>query len=145
VTSKKLKRKTKRELAKPLQVLPVAPPPVNFIATSSSFSGPIPPPHILKQYDEAIPGGANRVVEMAEKQSEHRRILEAKVVESDINRSRLGLLAGFIITLVVGGIVVAMNGEPAAGATIAGIPTAGSLVYLSLGVLCGQKNEQKKP
>ena len=33
---------------------------------ASSFSGPLPPPELLKQYDEVVPGAAERIISMAE-------------------------------------------------------------------------------
>ena len=34
----------------------------------SEFSGPIPPPSIIKGYEEILPGSADRILAMAEKQ-----------------------------------------------------------------------------
>ena len=42
------------------------------IKTSSAFSGPLPPPTILNKYNEIIENGAERIMKMAENQSEHR-------------------------------------------------------------------------
>ena len=39
----------------------------------SSFSGPIPPPNIIKGYEEILPGSADRIIAMAENQSKHRQ------------------------------------------------------------------------
>lgn len=36
-----------------------------------SISGPLPPPLVLKQYDELVPGSAERVIQMAEKSLDH--------------------------------------------------------------------------
>lgn len=46
-----------------------------IVAQSASFSGPIPPPAILHQYDAVIPGAAERILKMAEEQSKHRQEL----------------------------------------------------------------------
>ena len=43
---------------------------------SESFSGPIPPPTILEGYERIHAGLADRIMKMAESQSEHRKILE---------------------------------------------------------------------
>ena len=42
----------------------------------SEFSGPIPPPNIIKGYEEVLPGSADRILAMAEKQSNHRQEME---------------------------------------------------------------------
>lgn len=33
---------------------------------SMSYSGPIPPPHLLKEFNASIPNGADRIMKMAE-------------------------------------------------------------------------------
>jgi len=43
---------------------------------AQQFQGPLPPPALLKQYEENFPGAAERIFKMAEKQAEHRQTLE---------------------------------------------------------------------
>jgi uncharacterized membrane protein len=45
-----------------------------------TFSGPIPPPTLLAEYNKVVPNAAERILAMAEKQSEHRQFLEKKVI-----------------------------------------------------------------
>ena len=40
------------------------------------FSGPLPPPAVLQGYEDIVLGAANRILEMAERQSKHRQQLE---------------------------------------------------------------------
>jgi uncharacterized membrane protein len=117
-----------------------------FVATAASFSGPLPPPSILKQYDDIVPGGAARIVEMAEKQAEHRRTLESVVVTGDDRRAWSGLRAGFFVTLfaIACGTAVALLGQPWAGATIAGVPTAGLVSVFVIGSSERSKERKKK-
>jgi len=63
------------------------------------FSGPLPPPAILKGYEDILPGAADRIVRMAEKQSEHRQVLEKKVISVETFKSKVGLFLAFIICL----------------------------------------------
>jgi uncharacterized membrane protein len=37
-----------------------------------AFSGPLPPPSVLKGYEEVVRGSAERILVMAEKQQDHR-------------------------------------------------------------------------
>ncbi len=93
------------------------------------FSGPLPPPEILKKFDEIIHGAAERILKMAEEQSVHRKGLENKVVTSDIARSKWGQILGFIIAitgLIVSGFI-AIYGNAIAGGII-GVGTLVSLV-----------------
>jgi uncharacterized membrane protein len=65
------------------------------------FSGPIPPPTILKGYNDAEAGLANRIVTMAEKQQDHRMDAEKKAIYGEIDRAREALRLGFIICIVI--------------------------------------------
>jgi uncharacterized membrane protein len=99
------------------------------IHQSQSFSGPLPPPEILRRFDEVVPGAAERLLRMAEEQSTHRKDLERKVIESDIERSRWGQILGFVIAIVGLGAsaLIAIYGNAIAGSII-GVGTLASLV-----------------
>lgn len=68
---------------------------------SMRYSGPIPHPQLLKEFNDVIPDGANRIMIMAESQSEHRRNLETKVVNANNRDSLLGVIFAFVIALVI--------------------------------------------
>lgn len=71
------------------------------IAAEASFSGPIPPPAMLEQYQRLVPDAPERILRMAEKNQEHRQALEAKVIPARVARERWGQIFGFIIALSV--------------------------------------------
>jgi uncharacterized membrane protein len=101
---------------------------------ASFFSGPLPPPETLAAYDKILSGGADRLVGMAERQSNHRMELERKVISSQLLESRLGQIFGFVLGLtgLSLGSWVAVAGQPWAGASIAGttlIGLVGVFVY----------------
>ncbi|HLA85096.1 MAG TPA: DUF2335 domain-containing protein [Thermoguttaceae bacterium] len=105
-----------------------------LIHHQSSFSGPIPSPADLKAYNEIEPGLADRIVKMAEAQSQHRQSLESQVIISDIRRSWGGLIAGFIVAMtgLVGGIFLIHQGHDSAGVALVGTSLAsiiGVFVY----------------
>jgi uncharacterized membrane protein len=85
------------------------------------FSGPVPPPAILREYEQIVPGAAKQILDQAEKQTDHRIEIEKQVIRSDIRRSWSGLwIAGIISILSIsGGILLVLNGHDVAGATIA--------------------------
>jgi len=86
-----------------------------------SFSGPLPHPSFLKQYEEVVPGAADRILRQAESQTNHRIDLENKVIDSDIRRADRGLWAGLAVAVIsiVGGCALVFAGHDWAGATIA--------------------------
>lgn len=76
--------------------------------TSVSYSGPIPHPSDFQQYERVLPGAADRILSMAEKQSEHRQVLEKSAILSDVENSKRGQWFGFIIAIacIIGGFVL---------------------------------------
>jgi len=66
---------------------------------ASSFSGPIPPPDLLDKYNQMIPDGANRILQMAEKQSIHRQYIEKWAVIGGTILSYFGVFCALIIAL----------------------------------------------
>jgi len=100
-----------------------------------SFVGPLPPPQILHQYNEIVPGLASRIAAQAERQTEHRISLESKVIRSDISRSWAGLICGFVLCLIciIGGVVCVLQGHDWAGTVI----STGAVVGLATAFIYG--------
>jgi uncharacterized membrane protein len=64
----------------------------------------LPSPEILQRYNSVLPGLADRLVSQAEQQTSHRIFMERRRLNSNILKSLLGLLFGFLIgVLGVGG------------------------------------------
>ena len=105
-----------------------------MIASAEMMSGPLPPPGMLQEYETIMLAAANRIFEMAERQSEHRIQLEKAVVNGDSRRSYLGMIAAFILSALVigGGIYLVATGHDWAGASLIGmnlVGLAGIFVY----------------
>ena len=67
---------------------------------SSSFSGPLPPPVMLREYNEVQPGMADRIVAMAEKQSAHRLEIENKGVTNEIALAQRGQWCAIVFAVL---------------------------------------------
>ena len=115
--------------------------------TEVSVSGPIPPPQILQQYNAIVPDAAQRIILMAEKQSEHRMDLEKKVVESNIFKSYLGMGLATVIALYGLYIAkeIAINGNPWA-AGIIGTLDLGGLISIAIynGLIQNKEREKRR-
>lgn len=83
------------------------------VTTATAFVGPIPPPDLLAQYEQTLPGLADRLTQIAEQESEHRRGLRRRA----IRLSEMGLAAGFTIamTALCGGLYLIHEGRQAEG------------------------------
>ena len=75
----------------------------NGTIARAEWSGPLPPPSVLREFDETVENGAERIVAAWERESEHRRVIE---------RERLRVLARDAIvgkTLAFGFVIAALT------------------------------------
>ena len=93
------------------------------ITQSEYYSGPIPHPEIIKKYEEILPGSADRIIAMAEKQSTHRQEMEKIKVRSESRDSFLGVIFAFLLGIgsIAAAIIIAFVIPTTAGAVVAGI------------------------
>lgn len=84
------------------------------------FQGPIPPPELLKQYDEFVPGAGDRILSMAEKEQDHRHRQERKKGNLEFSISIMGVLCALIITLsiIASAVWLVVNGYEIAGGAV---------------------------
>ena len=109
---------------------------------ASKFRGPLPPPDILAQYNNAHPEAAERIITSFEKQSAHRQYIEKKQADTNSIVSYLGPIFAFVICitcLIVSGIVI-NNGHPVAGTLLAG----GGLAGVVTAFLRGTRHKSEK-
>ena len=90
--------------------------------TTSLWAGPVPDPRTLEEFEQILPGSADRLVVMAEKEQAYRH---------EIGRRRLAIITrgqwlGFAIGVLglAGAVVVALSVDPWAGAALGGASLA---------------------
>ena len=78
-----------------------------------SFSGPIPPPAVLADYNKAHPTAADRILKMAEQNARHRQLQEDKIISARSRQATLSQIISGAITIVsiIAGVVVAIFGN----------------------------------
>ena len=105
----------------------------------SAYSGPLPPPEILRQFEEVLPGSAERIFTQFEAQSAHRRSLEATVVSSGAFSQKLGTISAALIGLmgVGGGIWLAHGGK-----SLEGLSTSFTTLAVLVGTYLYQRHKQ---
>jgi uncharacterized membrane protein len=112
----------------------------------ATFSGPIPPPDLLREYNEIIPNGADRIVTMAENQSAHRITLERRVVFGDDVRAYLGLGTAFIVAVF--GLYlsyrVIMAGHDLAGSALGAVDLASLVSVFIYGTRARRQERARK-
>ena len=79
------------------------------IVESSASSRPLPPPSMYRAYDEVLPGSAERILRMAEREQDHRIESERDTLRQAPHQHRLGTHVA-VSSLAVAG-VLAMSGH----------------------------------
>ena len=107
--------------------------------------GPLPSPQALKEFNEVIPGAANRIIIQFEKQAEHRQHLERTVVESRSENMKRGQCFGFIIGMfgLAASAFLIWNGHELAGSFLGGIDLVGLVSVFIYGTHT-QREERKQ-
>lgn len=118
----------------PARPAPANPKPIqNQQAHSSlnmSWSGPLPPPGALQQFNDIIPDGANRIMAMVEAEQAHRIGHESERLRVMARDTRRGHWIGGIISISsIGGAVVcvALHAPAAVSVAMVGIPVLGMI------------------
>ena len=89
-----------------------------FTQIGTSWQGPLPPPNILQAYNNTFPGCAQRLVEMAERQSEHHKPREHGA-EGNLRQATRGQYIGAFLAAgaLAGGIWLLSIGRSIEGYT----------------------------
>ena len=96
------------------------------IIESSALPGPLPPPAMYRAYDELLPGSADRILTMAEREQDHRIESERDALRQAPHQHRLGTLVALSSLAVAG--VLAMNGHAWVASIIGCTGIAGTVV-----------------
>ena len=111
-----------------------------------TFSGPIPNPALLKEYENILPGSAERIIRMAEQQAAHRQLLERTVIIGDSKRANRGLWVGGVIAFafLVGAVFLIYNGHDWAGATLGTVDVASIVGVFIYGTISRKSERSQK-
>ena len=106
-----------------------------------SHSGPLPPPEVIAGYERALPGSADRIIRMAEREQEHRHRKNERELILRGRATFLGQVFGFLIGIsgTLGGVFLVFHDKSIGGF---------SVFFVSLATLAGiyvyGKREQAK-
>ena len=108
------------------------------VTQSVSISvGPLPPPEAFRSYDETLPGAADRVLKMTEKQQSHRHAQERREMGLKENEFKIltrGQWMGFVfgILSLIGAVILMMVGRPLEGVAAMLIPVATIIGFFTM-------------
>lgn len=123
-------------------------PPVGMVVQqtmieANMWQGPLPQPEHLERFNAVVPGAAERIIAMAERQQAHRITLEDHAVKEQLTQSGRGQIFGLIIG--VGGIALAAYlghlGFHTAAGSVGGITLSG----LAIAFIVGRSNQGNRP
>lgn len=77
-----------------------------MLIREESYSGPIPSPRALQEYEGILPGSVDRILKMAESQQEHRMQMENKAISEQLSFNKRGQILGFVIFLIGIGVAI---------------------------------------
>lgn len=97
---------------------------VQIVQHASFFSGPLPPPSLLAEYEAVIPGLARDLVLRAESEQQHRHTWERRALLNDIFMQSGALLLGWLLAAaaLVGAIYLYSIELPWAATAVLGLP-----------------------
>jgi uncharacterized membrane protein len=117
-----------------------------------AFSGPLPPPGLMKAYNDILPGSADRITKMWEGEVQHRQASEREEsafkrdeakCQSDharrMEQSRHTTSSGFILVLLVAAVALIASGNKVEGYSSAGGSLVAAIVKAYL-----ERNEKKQ-
>jgi len=83
------------------------------VITEENFSGPIAHPKHMREYEEILPGSAERIFSMAEAAQRHNQEADRSFLNASLKVSLHGMYLGFaaLVLLIFGAIYVGMNGN----------------------------------
>ena len=106
-----------------------------------SRSGPLPDPNTLKEYEEILPKGADRIFTMAEREQSFAHTYNLKNQEIRSRASLLGQIFGFVLGVIgiIGAVVLSIYGKDVGS----GIMFIGSVGTLIATAIWGRKSPAK--
>jgi uncharacterized membrane protein len=114
--------KTKRQVANPQNKQPDG-----QIVVSQQWSGPLPPPKALADFDLIIPGASERILGMVEAEQKHRISYESTALQAQMNdNKRRNWLGAGIAFLAISACVftVYIGAHWAVSVALVGLPIA---------------------
>lgn len=110
-------------------------PQVMAMVSRTAFRGPLPPPAMLREYNDIVPGAAERILERSEKEQAHRHRVTEKSVDGAIRKDRRGQWMAYSITLIILAIatVFSLKGQTVFAGTLITVDLIGLASVFAIG------------
>ncbi|WP_419942858.1 DUF2335 domain-containing protein [Candidatus Palauibacter sp.] len=90
------------------------------VQVTKTWSAPLPPPQLLREFNEAVPGAADIIISEFQEQGQHRRDMERQTTEAHVFAVKAGAIwpPAMDALLVLSGFGSIVAGRPFIGAGI---------------------------
>lgn len=95
---------------------------ITGVVRSERFIGPIPHPRHLAEYERVLPGSADRLMTMAEKDQNHRHACDNTIIKAEtdfMSRGQIFAMAALVLMLIFTAVFV-LTGHEVAGGLVGG-------------------------
>lgn len=113
---------------------------------ASEFSGPLPPPDVIRDYEGVMPGFADRIMALTERQAVHRQEMERIIISAESRDSLLGVLFAFILGAgsLLSGIIMVVTVPQSAGAIAGSLLGASGIGAIVITFIKSTRRNQEK-
>ncbi|MBK2542600.1 DUF2335 domain-containing protein [Klebsiella quasipneumoniae] len=103
-----------------------------IVVAHHAFQGPLPPPYLLRGYQEILPDAPERIFQLTEREFAHRHKMEEKALDGAINRDKRGQHYGLGATIFTVGCatVLGLTGHEVLAGTVIGIVVAVACIFV---------------
>ncbi|ECO9192125.1 DUF2335 domain-containing protein [Salmonella enterica] len=103
-----------------------------IVVAHHAFQGPLPPPDLLRGYQEILPDAPERIFQLTEKEFSHRQKMEEKALDGAINRDKRGQHYGLGATIftVACATLLGLTGHEVLAGTVIGTVVAVAGIFV---------------
>ncbi|AIX64357.1 DUF2335 domain-containing protein [Escherichia coli] len=119
-----------------------------IVVAHHAFQGPLPPPYLLRGYQDILPDAPERIFQLTEKEFAHRQKMEEKALDGAINRDKRGQwfgLSATIFTVACATLLGLTGHEVLAGTVIGTVVAVAGIFVLRQKPSIKKKSEDNKP
>ena len=117
------------------------------MVSQTMFSGPLPPPALYAHYEDVLPGAAERILALTEREQAHRHRFETDALHAEVRYSNLGMWlgAGVLTFVLIAACFCAYIGRGEVAIAIAGLGVAGVVSAFIRGKESHRSDQNEKP
>lgn len=103
-----------------------------IVVAHHAFQGPLPPPDLLRGYQDILPDAPERIFQLTEKEFSHRQRMEEKALDGAIGRDKRGQYFGLGATLftVACATLLGLTGHEVLAGTVIGTVVAVAGIFV---------------